>query len=382
MKSLIRIILILIFAIEVVMPAFGQISSFPLKSGNANPSGEGFIYALPLDIVKVEVFVTKTEHYKGKYSEYASRLLGLPNVITKDEVTYRIDDVKLSTINDVDTDHYYYAEFPKKFNTDQTFMVNLSEKGFITSLYSTKSKDKELIKQNLPGVPFSDLLKPVLIEKVDTIIRRVSIDTTIIEEKILKRSISEKSIEQQAREIADLIYRIEDSKFSLITGYQEVNYSKESMEYMLHRLNTMEQEYIAYFKGSQLTSEEKYTYYYTPEKSGEESMMTLFRFSPKEGIMDKNSTTGEGVSVYVTSLNKLSSIRNFENSRMQQKRNSFGLFYRIPEEAKIELHMGANILASNKAYISQMGIVSFLPANNLSKADFHTNGALKLLILD
>lgn len=374
-------LLLLTVAITVLMPAFCQITSVPLKSGTTDPKSDGFIYALPLNVVKVDVYVSKTSNYKGKYNDFAAKLLGITDVISKDAITYNIDKVEVTTLCDVDTNQYYYAVLPHKLKNDYTFMVNLTEKGFISGYYSI---DKEEIERNQKGTsltPFRDLLKPILIEKVDTIIRRVSIDTTIIEEKVLKRSISEKSNEQQAREIADLIYRIEDNKFSLITGYQEVNYSKESMQFMFQGLNKMEQEYLAFFKGLSITTEERYTYYYTPGEAVKGSMSTLFRFSPFMGIIDKNIPSGDAVSIFVTPQNHHKMVREFEIQRMQTKRHSHGLFYRIPQEVKIDIKVGDKLFTSHNALISQMGIITFLPSN-VSNVDFFENGTLKSLILE
>lgn len=371
-----------ILLMVILSPAFAQIMSFPLNSGKADPAGEGFIYTLPLNIVKVDVHVTKTEKYKGMYSEFAAKMLGITEIIEKDQELYAIDRINLSTLNEIDTVHLYFAKLPEKLKDDHTFMVNLSEKGFITG-YRLINKEKDgNMRQVAVTSPFRDLLKPVLIEKVDTIMRKVSIDTNIFEEKVFKRSISVKSTEQQAREIADLIYRIEDSKYSLITGYQEVNYSKESMQFMFDQLNKMEKEYIAFFKGSTVTSEEVYTYYYTPVSNSEASFNTLFRFSTNYGISGKSGQSGDPVNITVTPMNKYAQARKFEGQRMNIKRKAKGLYYRIPESTTIEITMGNKVLISEKAYISQMGILTFLPYSTLSSVEFTENGQLRALVLE
>jgi len=373
---------IAILLMVILSPAFAQITSYPLNSGTADPAGEGFIYALPLNIVKVDVHVTKTEKFKGMYSEFATKMLGITEVIEKDQEFYGIDRITVSTVSEIDTSHLYFAKLPEKLKDDHTFMVNLSEKGFITGYRLVNKEDDDNLHQVAVTSPFRDLLKPVLIEKVDTIIRKVSIDTNIFEEKVLKRSISVKSTEQQAREIADLIYRIEDSKYSLITGYQEVNYSKESMQFMLDQLNRMEKEYLAFFKGSTLTSEEVYTYYYTPMTNSEASFNTLFRFSTNYGILSKSGQSGDPVNITVTPLNKYAQARKFEGQRMNIKRKAKGLYYRIPESTTIDITIGNKILTTEKATISQMGILTFLPYSTLSSVEFTENGQLRTLILE
>lgn len=375
-------IVILLLLVASVNVSFGQISSFPIQSKDIKFESDGFIYALPLHTLKVDVYITKTDKFKGKYSDFATKLLGLTDVISKDVSSYEIGEVKFSTLKQVDTTQLYYALIPQKLDDDKSIMINLSEEGFLSGFFSVKSDiDKKNESKSVEN-PFRDLLKPVLIEKVDTIIRRVSIDTTTIEEKVLKRSISEKSNEQQAREIADLIYRIEDSKFSLITGYQEVNYSKESLQFMLNKLNKMENEYLAFFKGSTQTSEEVYTFYYTPSEKTADNFTTLCSFSATDGITDKNSRMGDPVNLIVKPLHQNTKVKQFEASRSNAKRNSRGLYYRIPESVTIEIALGKKTIATNKTYISQLGILTFLPSSNLMKVDFNENGSLRSLILE
>lgn len=365
-----------------VKVSYGQISSFPIQSTEIKFESDGFIYALPLHTIKVDIFITKTDKFKGKYSEFATKLLGLTDVTSKDQSSYKISDVKFTTVKEIDSTQFYFAQIPNKLEDDKSLMINLTEEGFLSGYFSVKSYTDKKSESKSVENPFRDLLKPVLIEKVDTIIRRVSIDTTTIEEKVLKRSISEKSNEQQAREIADLIYRIEDSKFSLITGYQEVNYTKESLQFMLNQLNKMENEYLAFFKGSTQTSEEVYTFYYTPTEKTPDNFTTLCRFSTTDGITDKSNRVGDPVNLTIKSLHQNQKVRQLEANRINAKRKSKGLFYRIPESVRVEIALGKNTIATNKTYISQLGILTFLPSSNLMKVDFNENGSLRSLILE
>jgi hypothetical protein len=360
--------------------SFGQIFSFPVDSPEINYESEGFYYGLPSHTIRINVKIKKTDQYKGKYSDYATKLLGITEVINKDATSYQIEDISITTLAEIDSSQIYYAQFPSKFSDDRSFMVEFTDMGMLSGIQLIR---KEVEKPNyISDVPFRDLLKPVLIEKVDTIIRRVSIDTTIIEEKVLKRSISEKSIEQQAREVADLIYRIEDSKFSLITGYQEVNYSKESLQYMLNKLNAMEREYIAFFKGSVLVSEIDYTYYFKPEGKPQSSLNTLFRFSASDGLVGIDRKSGDAVNISIVPDNFFEKARGIEKKRLNAKRKGKGIFYRIPESVNIRIMTGDKVLASERSLISQMGILSFLPYNNLTKAYFSESGSLKSIFLE
>ena len=101
-------------------------------------------------------------------------------------------------------------------------------------------------------------------EKVDTIIRKVNIDTMTLERQYLKRTMVEKSPEQKAKEAADFISKIKDNRFNLVTGFQEVNYNKETLEYMDTQLRMMEKEYMKLFTGISIHRPMTFSYSYTP----------------------------------------------------------------------------------------------------------------------
>jgi len=61
-------------------------------------------------------------------------------------------------------------------------------------------------------------------EKVDTIIRKINVDTMTVERQYYKRTMIEKTPEQKAQEAADFITKIKDNRFTLISGTSEVNY--------------------------------------------------------------------------------------------------------------------------------------------------------------
>ncbi len=376
--------LILIVFLFLSSAGFSQINVVPFNDGKPSTDKDGIIYSLPRNVIQVQIEVVKTEIFKGPYADFASKLLGISDVITENSVVYEVGKVNLTTISEIDPDQFYFIEIDDKVKDSRSLMVTYSEAGFISGFADIGQVKKEVRNALVSGnfsnenlKPFRDLMKPVLIEKVDTIIRRISIDTTTIEEKVLKRSISEKTPEQQAREVADLIYRIEDNKFSLVTGYQEVNYSRESLEFMLNQLNKMEREYLSLFKGNIRKTSQQFTYYVTPESNKEGTLETVCRFSKTKGLSDKSTSGGESVSLIVTPLGQNKTIEDFVKQRDQASRKLHGFYYRIPEKTQVTLRVGGVPVAEEQMMISQMGLITFLPAGNMSNVRFHpVNGTI------
>ncbi|MFH1118743.1 MAG: DUF4831 family protein [Bacteroidota bacterium] len=370
-----RLTILVLFQIASV--SYGQINVVPFSSGNPSSEKEGMIYCLPRSVIKIQIEITKSESFKGPYADYAAKLLGITDIIDKNSVYYEFGNIELSSFAEIDPEQFFFIEMDDKDRDSRSLLIALSETGFISSFDEIPKIKREVRNTTSFGEnsletpkPFRDLLKPVLIEKVDTVIRRISIDTTTIEEKVLKRSVSEKTQDQQAREAADLIYRIEDNKFSLITGYQEVNYSRESLEFMLEQLNKMEKEYLALFKGYMRKTYLVYTYFVTPEAEKEGILETICRFSKTNGVSDKSGASGESVSLIVTPLKQNFAIEDFVKQRGQVIRKQHGLFYRIPEKTQVAVRVGGMLMAEKQMMVSQMGLVTFLPAKNISNVRF------------
>jgi len=373
MKHVLAVLFTLVFAAS----ANAQINVVPFASGKPSAEKDGLIYCLPRTVLQIELTVTRTETFKGPYADFAQKMLGISGVITENSLSYEITLAGIEAIAEADPDQFYFIEIDDKVKESKSLMLSLSDKGFIAGITDIAGVKKEIRLAAATGdysntalSPFRDLLKPIQIEKVDTVIRRISIDTTTVEEKVLKRSVSVKTPEQQAREAADLIYRIEDNKFSLITGYQEVNYSKESIEFMLSQLNRMETEYMALFKGTTRVSVQTYTFTVVPTASKDGSLETVCRFSKSKGISDKASSAGESVSVIVSPLEQNKAISEFLTQRDQMVRKARGFYYRIPGKASVSVRVGGISIQNQEMVIGQLGQVTFLPAGNLSNVRF------------
>ena len=219
--------------------SFAQINVRHVDNAVTPDAKEGIFYALPRTIIKIDVTIDKIENYKGPYAEYALRFLGLKNVVQSSTVEYRINDIKITTAAEPDPDQYYFLELGSKSGkADMENMLALSESGLIlgTMGASQDSSEKKVTirHEETPVVSEKDVFPEIfkystdmsVFEKVDTIIRRISIDTMTLERQVLKRTMVEKSPEQKAKEAADFISKIKDNRFNLVSGFQEVNYNE------------------------------------------------------------------------------------------------------------------------------------------------------------
>lgn len=349
---------------------------------------EGFYYALPLNQIKVDIIVKKTDRIKGPYAPFASKYLGLENVIKESSTSYQISDVVISSKTYPDPLNYFYVELYQKKGIkgkNKNIYVELTESGSIKSV-NTKHNEQE---KNIAGIDlkestfnyFSKLHKlsayDNLYMQVDTVIEKVNLDTITIEKKILRKTLVEKSAEQKAKEAADFIMELKEAKVQLLRGYAEINYSRATIDYMISNLDSMETDYISMFTGITNSKLIKYSFTFIP-KDGDLSI-PLCRFSEEEGVLDTNRNRGE----YIMLNFEPTGNTGIVSTRIQQKNNlpkDFkGFYYRIPEMVKVSVSREKNVITKENFLIPQFGSVTYLPPV-YNEIEFYPNsGAIKSL---
>ncbi|HNY02659.1 MAG TPA: DUF4831 family protein, partial [Bacteroidales bacterium] len=206
-------------------------------------------------------------------------------------------------------------------------------------------------------------------EKVDTIIRKINIDTMTVERQYYKRTMVEKSPEQKAKEAADFISKIKENRFNLLSGTQEVNYNRETLEYMDDQLGHMEKEYLNLFTGITIHKALTFTYKYIPVPNQINTEIPIFRFQPSKGIIDLDETGGKVVTIRVQRVGHTNAVAGYLGKAPKSEKAQ-GLSYRIPELAKVSVKLDENTQEETQCLVSQLGVVTTLPAGRW-KVDFH-----------
>lgn len=368
----------------------GQVNVYHVTESTDLTGKKGFFYALPQTYIRVDVTVVKHEHLKGPYAEYAAKYLDLEDVIMNDFDEYEITGVELSTVAVPDPSQYYFAEFdPKAARDGKATLFSLTESGLaigfngavdagILNELTGKSADN--------GGVYNDLFKYFaetnLYEKTDTIIRKVVVDTAVVEKKYFEHRWVEKSDEQKAVEAANMISKIRENRFNLLTGYQEVAYDAGSITYMDQQLKEMEMDYLSLFTG--LTIDKKYKYSFTalPKADAESTLLPVFSFSERNGVSGVNASGGEKVNLRIEKTGDINRLSDKLISMNQDGKDGNGFFYRIPETVKITLEANADIKVQKVCSVSQFGVIATLPAS-ASAVQFHPEtGSLKTVIIE
>ncbi len=373
-------------AMALFSAVFAQVNVIHVSSSTDLSGKNGLLYALPKTAIKVDVKVRKTENKKGPYAEYAAKYLDLDNVILNDYSNYEIVGVELSSFAVPDPANYYFVELSEKaLKEGKSMLLSLSQSGLILGLDNSlgSSEVKEMIAKNKGSSDayddlFSYFAETNLYEKTDTIIRKVVVDTAVIIKKYFEHRWIEKSSEAKALEAANMISKIRENRFNLLTGYQEVPYEGSALMYMDKELQKMEKDYLSLFTG--ITFEEDFSYSFTviPNANNESGKIAIFNFSNRTGVGDPSG--GGGEKVYLE-INKSSDTKALEG-KVGGAGERQGFFYRIPERAGIKVMVNKDYVVQKVFYVNQFGVVSSLPANTTAIQFHEETGNIKTIVLE
>ncbi len=364
------------------------------ESGNVQHMQPGVVdadlfYSLPRTVVCIDMAVIKTKHIPGPYARYASPFLGLDDVIITPSETHEIKSMNISSFSEPDPDQLYYVRIPADIS--QTAYLRLTEAGLIAGISKTPhigfAKDaheytKDFGKQeSLTG--FNYFMDINLTEHIDTIIQYVFEDTAVVQRQTFRRSMVEKSTEQRAREAAEHILEIREKKFDLVSGFQEIPYTKDALEFMHAELSKLENDYLELFTGITSQRTMRYRFIHRPTKEDAGKQHVLFHFSERHGVIANPDVgmglqNGKPVTLAYQSANatKLLMQRQRQSSPAPSPPGK-GIHYRIPEYSDIDILIGAEPRAKSRMLISQFGVVKALPAINMDIDLYPGSGSVR-----
>lgn len=363
----------------------GQIIVSPAQAGKS-AEATGFYYALPQNYVQLDFVLEKTQRFKGPYADYASRILGVDDFVKQDEVRYQIVDVIISSYTEPDPNTYYFVEFDERNSRDvRTLVFSMMPDGIIVGTDDTETdptRHTSHIEKTLVSADdtqrFHYFAERNLYQRIDTIVRRITIDTTTIRRNILQSSWVDRNPEQKARAAADQIHRIREARYNLISGFQEINYG-QSIVYMDQQLLQLEEEYLSLFLGKEVRSLEEKRFYYLPVKDNAASQNFL-KFSEASGI-EGLAGRGEAIQIKVETAGNTGQIAN-DNKNIGNIRINNSMYYRMPEYAEVSVVFKGKTLGSARMAFSQLGVLSVAPLTRTRLIFDPETGAIKTVKRD
>ncbi|MDT8394772.1 MAG: DUF4831 family protein [Bacteroidales bacterium] len=379
MRTMFYVLLLLLLAFPAATIA--QINVSRIEAGFKMGEKEGIVYALPRNVVRVEVMVEQKELLAGPLRNYAKEYMGIENYIAADATSYAIKDIRIITLAEPDPEQYYFISLLEK-SSKQAWktLFRLNGMGLISSIEGG-GKHVAATENNLPLKVSRDEAMKIfqknalfnIYPRVDTIVRTINIDTVTIEDYTFRTSMTAMPLELKAKEIAALIGKIRNDRYNLLTGYQEVNYSEGAVRFMSDELQELEQDYLRLFTGVAVTKQLTYSFSWLPTEKDAGSEEPLFRFSESKGITKGGSGEQATITIIPSGNTDLLNTGNTTGK---------GLYYRLPGQSEIVIMLNGRLLAQMNAPISQFGKIAVLPSVAYDVEFDENTGGIRSVKLD
>lgn len=361
--------------------SFAQLSSMKVNSASESLEKNGVYYALPHTVLRVDIKLNKTELVSGPYAAYATEVLGISNYIMRDETSYSIKEVAIHSFSEADPKNFYYLSFGERSSkADRNFLLQLQANGVLKGMNETTAQNEEDrmakldLRQDYFSHDFNYYADINQYEKIDTVIRRMSVDTSTIEDVVYNRSEVQKTMLQRAQDAAKAYMDIHKNRLELLSGFQEVAYPAQSITLMNKELKSMETDYLALFKGKRYLSEESYSFYVVPEADKPIQSYGIVKFSEQKGISKLSSNNGKTISLNI----KTNGLTDVLKSKIPSE-NSMGVFYRIPESGRVWVEYNHTSFAETNLLFPQLGVVEVVNTNKTLFAIDPKTGMLKAI---
>ncbi|MDD3739375.1 MAG: DUF4831 family protein [Lentimicrobiaceae bacterium] len=370
-----KILPILITLMLVNLLSFSQIKVSKVIDNNTIGKDYGLYYTLPQTTFKIDFLIKQTQYKKGPFAEYCKQILGSDDYISHDHSSYEIIEISVSKVIAPDPDFVYFVKFNER-SRFKSVELSLNKGNGLQGYNSVHKKSKQEI-----GSYNENTFIPIVGNTglhADTVIRKISLDTTTITQTFIKNIDANKSALQQAREISSEIKKIDESIMNLITGYHEIAFDKGSIEFMYNKLNELKHRYTQLYTGISNTYYKSYTYYYTPSFSNTNE--SLFKFSNSEGVLPLISySSGDEVTVVVQPIkNDEFAISDYKTINEEE-----ALFYRIPELVKLSINKQNYSIFSSTEEVNQLGKIGKISTEKLNNVvlDEKTGGIKYIKLL-
>ncbi|HBZ34297.1 MAG TPA: hypothetical protein DEO38_04260 [Bacteroidales bacterium] len=296
------------------------------------PQGTPLVrYSLPMTMVTAHVKYERVEQQPGIFYQYAERYLGNVNVITENNVQYRLVSVDIKAKAVADSAKTYTLNIEKVLPN-----IVLNKKGIIFAIGSScpplpapqkRETDNAQAKKHEPLLP------------------------PLTEEQLRAGSMA-----KMAESTAKLIYRLREERVNLIAGETEVA-DGEALKTMLRKLENTEKQLTDLFTGTTSVTCLNAEVPCNIEQDIKHSI--LFRFSKYSGVTQPEDLAGEAVFIDVTAQKV--------NATTPDKTPKIGeaIYYNIPGSATISVYTVDQKLVTKTVNAAQHGPAVPLPLNTI-----------------
>ena len=335
-------------------------AAFAQKKGE-DPQGY-LTYSLPKTSVVLEVEAVQEKFYAGPYAKFAEKYLGI-KPRQSDETTFQLTEIRMSPYVEADQERRYSLNV-NKGKIDATFM-KLSSAGLIS--FADANFGEESIWRfptKTQGDFASKGVTSNLTSESTTLYRNEKKESAYNKVSVQQNMVVEKTPEKRAAETADMILKIRQQRFQIVTGDTDATYSGEAMGAAIDELTRLEQEYMTLFVGYSEYQTQRMRFEVIPEADRESQMYIAFRLSDDNGLVAADNLSGRPV---VMEIVPQTFAEPEVTAAVDPKSAKAEVYYRIPAMCSVKLINSGDVIMQSRIPVYQLGRESSLPANVILK---------------
>lgn len=309
------------------------------------------VYYLPQTALDITVTLHQETYTPGPYSAFAESLLGIAGDAPQAGDHWRIDSVAVATSEEAD----YTAAFAVKRPKGSTFpeWLTLTKSGLLMAAstapaFTPQGQSQRDGRADWP--PFTDLSTAQFVaDKSSIFYSVVQRDTTFVRVPVQRNVVVKESVEEKAKQAADLIFALRKKRVELICGDAELPTAPRMLQEMLDEISRVEAQYLSLFIGRWTNKRHAVRLRYTP--SAKESSSMLCRFSTQSGICPTSELSATPLLIHVQRLE--GPIGYPAEAKLPPLKN--GLYYRPACMAEVTLTLLRDELLRARVPLTQLG---------------------------
>lgn len=325
---------------------------------------EGFLtYSLPSTTVTLEVEAVQEKFYAGPYAKYAEKYLGI-KPRQKDETTFQLTQVKVTPYVEADQNCRYSVNV-KKGRIDATFL-KLSSEGLI-SFADANFGDESIWRfpVRTQGDFSANGVTSNLTSESTTLYRNDRKESAYSKVSVHQDMIVAKSPEKKAAETADMILKLREKRYQIVTGDTDATYSGEAMGAAIAELTRLEEEYMMLFIGYSEYQTQVKRFEVIPDPSRESQMYIAFRLSDTAGLVAADNMSGRPVVMEIVPQEFMQP--QVTEEEVKAVARPVEAYFRIPAVCTVKLIDSGNVILQTRIPVYQLGQESSLPVNVILK---------------
>ncbi|MBQ8061831.1 MAG: DUF4831 family protein [Bacteroidales bacterium] len=307
-------------------------------------------YALPQTTITLEVEAVRENFYAGPYAKFAQKYLGV-DARQEDQKTCTLAAVKMTPVIEADQNSRYFIT-PDK---NSMSFLSLTSQGLIAVNDGSFGNGSQWRFASQAGADFSDKgVSSNLTSEATTLFRGVDGNRVGVQQNM----VVQKSLEQRAKEAAEMIFDLRKKRVQIVTGDTDATYSGEAMGAALAEIAALEKEYMSLFIGYSDFQTQKLKCDVVPEKDRKSQTYVAFRLSDSDGIVSADNVSGKPYLIELTPQPVSPAA-----GRGTAAKGAVAMF-RIPAICSVKLTDGVNPILQDRVAVYQLGVESYFPISS------------------